>query len=457
MLAEHMADRWNRQAGPAGATPARVLVLGMGATGASCARFLAARGVSAQFADTRAVPPRRAEILDAMPGASLQSGGPDLALADSIETVVVSPGVPLDLPVLEQARRQGLRIVSDIDLFREHCRVPLIAVTGSNGKSTVTSMLGAALRTAGWDVRIGGNLGQPALDLLDPAAEAYVLELSSFQLERSGRLDAQAAVILNLSPDHLDAHADLASYGDAKLRIYDGCEHAVVNRDQPVAPALSGAVTGFTLHEPAPGDFGLRVHDGKAYLAVGEALLLPVDELGVSGRHNVANALAALALGAAIGVDLQGMVAGLRRFTGLPHRMQQVCSEQGVTWIDDSKATNVAAAIASIQSVDGPLVLIAGGDAKGADFVALADALRARGDSVAVLLGCDRERLANALDGVCAVQLADDMATAVAIARSLAKPGTTVLLAPACASLDMYTDYAARGDAFVAAVTGGRE
>ncbi len=457
MLAEHMADTRNHHAGPADISPARVLVLGMGATGASCARFLAARGVSAQFADTRATPPRRNEILDAMPGASLQFGDRDLVLSDTIETVVVSPGVPLDLPVLEQARRQGLRIVSDIDLFREHCRVPLIAVTGSNGKSTVTSMLGAALRTAGWDVRIGGNLGQPALDLLDPAAEAYVLELSSFQLERSGRLDAQAAVILNLSPDHLDNHADLSSYSAAKLRVYEGCEHAIVNRDQPVATAPSAAVTGFTLQEPASGDFGLRVRDGKEFLAVGEALLLPVTELGVAGRHNVANALATLALGAAIGVDLQGMVAGLRRFTGLPHRMQEVCSEHGVSWIDDSKATNVAAAMASIRSVDGPLVLIAGGDAKGADFAALADTLRARGDTVAVLLGRDRARLARALEGVCAVQLADDMEAAVAIARSLAKPGTTVLLAPACASLDMYTDYAARGEAFAAAVTGDRE
>ena len=262
-----------------------------------------------------------------------------------------------------------------------------------------------------------------------------------------------AAVVLNLSPDHLDTHGGFDAYMRAKARIYLACRHAVVNRDEPRLAALPGrhaAVSGFTLFDPESGDFGLLQHDAEAWLACGERPLLRAAELKVAGRHNVANALAALALGAALGADPQSMIAGIRDFPGLPHRMQCVHRAGGVTWIDDSKATNVGAAVTSIIGVQGPLVLIAGGDAKGGDFAALAAALRGR-QCTAVLLGRDRERLASALQDVCELCLVVDMAEAVAVAGALAKPGATVLLAPACSSLDMYTDYAARGDAFRAA------
>jgi UDP-N-acetylmuramoylalanine--D-glutamate ligase len=362
----------------------------------------------------------------------------------------------MNLPLLVCARTRGVPVHSDIDLFMQECRAPVIAVTGSNGKSTVTAMVGALLRAAGWQVPVGGNLGTPALDLLDSAADAYALELSSYQLERSQPLAVAAAVLLNLSPDHLDTHGGFEPYAAAKARIYLRCGHAVVNRDVPELAASvpsSVAVTGFTLGAPDPGDFGVLCVDGRDYLACGRAPLLPAAELKITGRHNLANALAALALGAALGGDLRDMVQGLRSFAGLPHRMQLISRRDGIVWIDDSKATNVGAAIASISGIDGPLVLIAGGDGKGADFAALADSLRGR-RCVSVLLGRDRQRIAAALDGVCAVHEVADMPAAVRMARSLASPGWTVLLAPAAASLDMFTDFGARGDAFAAAVQG---
>ncbi|UCG74352.1 MAG: UDP-N-acetylmuramoyl-L-alanine--D-glutamate ligase [Chromatiales bacterium] len=434
----------------------RVLVLGMGATGASVARYLAARGDTAVFCDTRGAAPGRAAIAAAMPESTLYSGPALPELPHTVEQVVVSPGVPLDLPLLVKAHERGLEICSDIDLFMRECRAPVVAVTGSNGKSTVTAMTAAALAGAGWHAPAGGNLGTPALDLLDASADAYVLELSSFQLERTRPIAAAVAVVLNLSPDHLDSHTSFDAYAQAKQRIYLACRHAVVNRDEPALAALPGrdaVVSGFTLLAPEPGDFGLLQRDGDAWLACGERPLLRAADLQVAGRHNYANALAALALGAALGADPQSMVAGLRDFPGLPHRMQCVHRGAGVTWIDDSKATNVGAAVTSVNGVPGPLVLIAGGDAKGAEFSALADALHGR-DCKAVLLGQDRERLAAALQRVCEVCMVADMDEAVAVAGALANPGTTVLLAPACSSLDMYTDYAARGDAFCAAAKG---
>jgi UDP-N-acetylmuramoylalanine--D-glutamate ligase len=432
----------------------RVLVLGMGSTGASVARFLGARGEQAVFFDSRDTAPAGAEIKAAMPEAVLHTG-PDLpSLPHTVERVIVSPGVPLDLPALVTARKRGLAIGSDIDLFMQECRAPVIAITGSNGKSTVTAMTAAMLESAGWRAPAGANLGPPALDLLDPRADAYVLELSSFQLERSQPISAAAAVLLNFSPDHLDSHGDLDSYAAAKRRVYAACEHAVINRDAPelvdVLPATA-SVSGFTLGQPGPDDFGILQHAGAAWLGCGERPLLPVSDLQISGRHNHANALAALALATALGADPLSLIPGLRQFAGLPHRLQCIAQHEGIRWVDDSKATNVGAAVTSIASIEDPLVLIAGGDAKGADFSALADALRGRA-ARAVLMGRDQALLAAALEPVCEVASAKDMPAAVALAGSLAQPGTTVLLAPACSSLDMYASYAARGDAFRQAV-----
>ena len=446
---------------PANRAGGITLVLGMGGTGVSCARFLAGAGARAIFADTRPLPPGMAAIRAAMPGAEILAGGPPATVPVGVDRITVSPGVDLRLSVLTDARRRGVAVLSDIDLFVAEAAAPITAITGSNGKSTVTSMVGTMLAGAGVQAAVGGNLGTPALELLAPGVQHYVLELSSFQLERSAPVPTASAVVLNVTPDHLDIHGNMAAYTAAKARIYAHCSLAVVNRDLPELAALVPAGTpavGFGLGAPAGRDFGVLERGDGPWLARGTELLLPVAELPVTGRHNVSNALAALALCSVSGVGLHDLLPGLRGYRPLPHRMALVARRNGVTWIDDSKATNVGAAVTSIGSVDGPLVLIAGGDSKGASFGTVADALRGR-ECAVVLLGRDRELLATALAGVCPVHRVADMPAAVSQAAALANPGWTVLLAPACSSLDMFRDYAARGMAFSAAVAalGGGE
>lgn len=434
-----------------------VLVLGMGVTGAACARYFSAHGVAVAFADTRSVPPGLEEIRSAMPSAPLHTGPAAIELPASVRRIVVSPGVDLHLPVLALARERGLAVLSDLDLFAAEAQAPAIGITGSNGKSTVTTLVGDLLRASGRRVAVGANLGTPALDLLDRRIENYVLELSSFQLERSEPLPLRAAVVLNVASDHLDKHGSLHAYAVAKARIYQGCELAVVNRDQAGLASMVAAnvpTVSFGLSPPDTGDFGIRAHMAAEYLAFGNEVLVPVAELRLDGRHNVANALAALALCWAAGIPPGDVLAPLRAFRGLPHRAQRVPTMDGITWIDDSKATNVAAAVASIGGVRGALILVAGGDGKGQAFEELAAALQGR-EAAAILIGRDRQLLADALQDVCRVAIAADMDEAVERARSLARPGHTVLLAPACSSLDMYSNYGQRGEAFALAIRRG--
>jgi UDP-N-acetylmuramoylalanine--D-glutamate ligase len=431
-----------------------VLVMGMGLTGASCARYFAARGFVAEFIDTRAEPPGIEAILDVMPDARIKIGESAPALRPTIKQIVVSPGFDMDSSLLDDARDRGLEIVSDIDLFVAECNAPIVAITGSNGKSTVTSMFGEALTATGQTTVVGGNIGRPALDLLGRNAEVFALELSSFQLERSRAIPAAAAVILNISPDHLDRHGDMGSYRAAKARVYSDCRHAVVNRDDPDLAGLVGSstpTTTFGLDSPAAGQLGIRRTARGECIAYGDELLISVDELPLIGRHNLSNAMAVLALGAALGANLNGMAQALKRFRGLAHRMQVISTEAGATWIDDSKATNVDAALASLAGIEGPVVLIAGGDAKGAEFSPLAAALDRRPVSV-ILFGQDARRMAKELAGSCELQVVADMHEAVGAALKIIEPGHTVLLAPACSSLDMYRDYAERGEAFLSAV-----
>ncbi len=431
-----------------------VLVMGMGQTGASCARYFAARGIVAEFVDTRAEPPGMDAILDVMPDARIQSGKKLSALHPTIERVVISPGFDLGASLIGDARSKGLEILSDIDLFADECSAPIIAITGSNGKSTVTAMVGEMLTATGLSTAVGGNIGTPALDLLDREADVIALELSSFQLERSRDIPATVAVILNLSPDHLDQHGGMTAYRTAKSRIYSDCQHAVVNRDEPDLAKLvrqSTPTTTFGLDEPMSGQLGIRRTARGECIACGEDLLISVDEMPLIGRHNLSNALAALALGAALGANLHGMAQALKRFRGLAHRMQVVSTAAGATWIDDSKATNVDAALASLAGIEGPVILIAGGDAKGATFVPLAAALKER-PGAALLFGQDAQRMAKELAGSCQLEVVADMREAVITALQIIEPGYTVLLAPACSSLDMYRNFAERGEAFVAAV-----
>ncbi len=429
------------------------LVLGLGATGLSIARYLRRNDLDAVFFDTRDEPPGLDELDEFWPDAKLLGG--DAKLPKKIQRIIASPGIPDSHPLIESARDVKLEIVSDIELFAREAQAPFIAVTGSNGKSTVATLLLHMCHAADLDVYAGGNLGEPALDLLDKdQPDIYVLELSSFQLQRTQKLPAAVAVLLNVSPDHLDWHADEDEYRESKYRVYREAKAAVVNRADERADEYVRkikTVISFGLDEPEDGHYGIRTLDGEAYLARGDTLLLSIKDLVLFGTHNQANALAALAVGELAGIEIPAMLQVLVEFPGLPHRMQFVGRIGAVNFINDSKATNVAAAVASIESVDGMLVLLAGGVGKGADFADLAAAMDNR-LRAAVLIGEDAEMISDALDTVMPVYFATDMADAVQQAAAYAESDDTVLLAPACASLDQYENYAARGDAFVEAV-----
>jgi UDP-N-acetylmuramoylalanine--D-glutamate ligase len=434
---------------------ARTLVVGLGVTGLSCARFLARRGVEVAVTDSREQPPALAAMQQELPDIALFLGGFDSDAFARAQRIVVSPGVSLQEPLLLAARRRGVEVIGDIELFARVATAPVIAVTGSNGKSTVTTLVGAMARRAGKDVRVGGNLGVPALDLIqEQEPDLYVLELSSFQLESVSSLRASAATVLNISADHLDRYDSLASYARAKQQIYRGAAVQVVNRDDPLACALadaSGAMTGFTLQQPGGGDFGVSVAGNAGWIAKGSEGWLPVAEVRMPGRHNLANALAALALGEAAGLPRPAMLQVLREFQGLPHRTQWVGEYQGVRWFNDSKGTNIGAALAAIQGFDGPLILIAGGRGKGADFRQLAEGMDDRVKAV-VLLGEAAHDIADALAGRFDTVFVSDMTNAVHSAAALADTGDTVLLSPACASFDMFDDYQHRGEVFMQAV-----
>ncbi len=430
------------------------LVLGLGATGLSVARWLAARGLPARFADHRDAAAGREAIGRLMPRAALHTGSFDPGLLDGVDRVIVSPGIPAREPLLAAARERGLPVLSDIDVFVSEAKAPIAAVTGSNGKSTVVSLLEAMCERAGVSALAGANLGTPALDLLaEPVPEFYLLELSSFQLERTARLPARVATVLNVSPDHLDWHGSLDAYTRAKYRIFRDADVAVTNRAEtiPEGVALPARRISFGGDIPAEGQYGLRREAADTWLMHGRERLMAASELGLKGRHNWLNVLAALAIGGELGLSRDAMLRAAAEFQGLAHRGEVVAEADGVTWINDSKATNVGAAAAAIEAVSAPLVLIAGGDAKGAGFEPLTEALsgRLRG---AVLIGRDGPRLAGALASLAPVAMANDMRDAVAQARRMARTGDVVLLAPACASIDMFRDYRHRGDDFRTAV-----
>lgn len=431
------------------------LVIGLGATGLSIARHLQRLGRDAVFIDTRDNPPGLDDLRDLWPGVDIELGRKEIPT--DAARAVVSPGIMDSHPLLEQARKKSLDIVSDIDLFVEAAEAPFVAVTGSNGKSTVTTLIHHMCLAAGRKSLAGGNLGTPALDLLDDEVpDVYVLELSSFQLQRTRHLPATLSLLLNISPDHLDWHASEAEYRQAKYRVFEEASAAVFNRDEADVTEQAGTVEkriGFGLGEPGDGEFGRRTEDGNVYLARGQSLLLDVTDLAMFGLHNQANALAALAAGTMLELPLDSMLQVLCEFPGLPHRMQRVASRGGVDYVNDSKATNVAAAVASIASIDRMIVLIAGGEGKGGDFRALAGAVEGK-LRAAVLIGTDARLIADAIDTLQPVYFAKDMDDAVENAAALARPDDVVLLAPACASFDQFENYMARGDAFVEATRG---
>ncbi len=434
----------------------QTVVVGLGASGLACVRYLHRKGVPVAVTDSRVEPPGVDEARVLLDTGALHLGGIDVRLLREADEVVLSPGVSPEEPAVAAALDAGVPVIGEVELFARAAHAPVAAITGSNGKSTVTTLLGEMARAAGRDVAVGGNLGTPALDLLrSPEPALYVLELSSFQLETLHSLKPVAATVLNICEDHLDRHHSLDRYAAIKARIFHGGGVMVLNRDDALVRgmALTGRrVRWFGAEEPlGSNDYGLRQQGGDTWLCRGDHRLVAAAELRLQGRHNLMNGLAALALADALGLPLAACLDALRAFAGLPHRMQWVAHRARMDWVNDSKATNVGATLAAVLGLDRPLVLIAGGDGKGADFAPLAQALRGRARA-AVLLGKDAPRLEAALKDVVPIEVAPDMARAVERAAALGEPGDLVLLSPACASLDMYANYMARGDAFSDAV-----
>jgi len=430
------------------------VIVGLGRTGLSAVLYLRARGWRLAVTDTRASPPELAALRAFDASIPVRSGALDAALLDGALCVVASPGVPLSSPFFAAARARGLEIVGDIELFARAADAPVAGITGTNGKSTVTTLLARMAQRAGLAVRVGGNLGEPALDLLSPGTALYVLELSSFQLETTRQLACRAATVLNVSADHLDRYASIGEYAAAKARIFARCDTAVVNLDDPLVMAMPRSARrtlSFSLRAAVGADYAVTMHAGGWWLTRGTAPLLAVERLRIKGLHNAANALAALALGEALDLPLQPMLKELEEFPGLPHRSQWVAEVRGVTYINDSKGTNVGATLAAVGGMAGPLVMIAGGDGKNQDFAPLAAAFRGKVRHT-MLIGRDAARIAQALAGVCTLETAATLPEAVRAAARAARPGDTVLLSPACASLDMFRDYTQRGAVFTEAV-----
>lgn len=433
------------------------VVVGIGTTGLAVARFLSRRGEAFVMVDTRIDPPGLSQLAKTMPSVAVELGGLNEQTLLSARRIVVSPGLALDNPVLVEAAAEGIAITGDIQLFADQALAPIVAITGSNGKSTVTTLVGEMAEAAGLNVGVGGNLGTPALDLLDDRRDLYVLELSSFQLELVDSLAAKVATVLNLSPDHMDRYPGILEYHRAKHRIFRGAKQVVSNRQdalsQPLVPATV-AHWSFGLDKPDFKGFGVAEHEGAPWLYFESQPLLAVADVAIKGRHNLANALAALALGHAVGLPFAAMIATLKSFRGLPHRCEMVATRNGVHWINDSKATNVGAAVAAIEGLAGSaadILLIAGGQGKGQDFSDLGKAAAGR-VRLAILMGEDAKLLAAKLAPVTDVLYATSLESAIHAAAEAARPGDKVLLSPACASFDMFKNFEDRGAQFAAAV-----
>ncbi len=438
------------------------MIVGLGKTGLSVAHFLARRGESFVLADSRMQPHGLADVQARYPHVPIYLGPFDKKLFARQARIVLSPGVSLDEPAVRAAQQAGVEVLGDIELFARYVDAPVVGITGSNGKSTVTTLLAEMALAAGLEVRVGGNLGTPALELLLESDDAgspdlYVLELSSFQLETVSTLECKFATVLNLSVDHMDRHGAMADYIACKQRVFHGVGVQVLNADDELVAAMAESgreIRWFALSVPDDDkNYGLADCDGRTYLCCGAEQIIAVDELKIAGRHNWANVLAALALADALSMPRQAALAALREFKGLPHRCQWLARINGVDWFDDSKGTNVGSTVAALAGMPGnKVVLIAGGDGKGQDFSPLHKAVSDYARAV-VLIGRDAALLDQAIDGAAPVVYAGySLVQAVQESAKLAQPGDTVLLSPACASFDMFTDYVHRAEVFKAAV-----
>jgi UDP-N-acetylmuramoylalanine--D-glutamate ligase len=435
------------------------VVAGLGISGVAAVNFLHDKGYRVAVTDSRANPPGH----DQIPAEVQTSFGKfDQELLLSAEEIVISPGLDPKLPEIQAAIAKGIPVVSEIQILRRSTDKPIVAITGSNAKSTVTTLIGLMAADVGKKVAVGGNLGRPALDLTKDNPELYILELSSFQLETTSNLNAEVAVVLNMSEDHLDRHGDMMGYHTAKHRIFQGVKKVVYNRDDSLTRPLVPDVTpmqSFGLNAPDINQYGvLRDTDGTIWLARGRERLLKSSDMYIQGTHNVANALACLALGEAIGLPIDSMLETLKTFKGLEHRCEFVKEVNGVRYYNDSKGTNIGATLAAldglgaaIEAQGGKVAIILGGEGKGQDFTALRNSL-SKYAKVAVLIGVDRPIIEAAIEGTTTLVHAESLQEAVEICQSNTQPHDVVLLSPACASFDMFSGYPERGHQFVAYV-----
>lgn len=431
-------------------------VIGTGITGLSVARFLAQQQQAFVLLDTRTSPPNLEKIKAEFPTIQLELGELSVDTLLHCDEIIVSPGIAVETPAIATAKNAGIPVVGDIELFVRYAKAPIVAITGSNAKSTVTTLVGEMAKRAGINVAVGGNLGTPALELLADDIELYVMELSSFQLETVTKLNAKVATILNISADHLDRYTDMRAYILAKLRVYFGAEHIVVNRNDVLThPPLAANTKPIYFGGRADfGSFGLIEDDGETFLAKNLTPLLAARELKISGKHNVDNALAALALGDAAGIPINAMVETLKEFRGLHHRCEFVVTKSGVDFYNDSKGTNIGATVAAINGLaraPAQLIVIVGGESKGQDFTELKPVVE-KNNCRLVLIGRDAQVIADALNGSAPLEFAESFTSAVKSAYAQAKNGDAVLLSPACASFDMFKNYEDRGDQFCALV-----
>ncbi len=436
------------------------VIVGLGVTGLSCARYLKNQGVPVAITDTRLYPPNLDELLQYYPDIPLVLGRLDAALLAEASHIIISPGIALSEPLIAEQIARKVTVLGDIELFARAVNVPVIAITGTNAKSTVTTLVGKMAQAAGYKVQVGGNLGIPALDLLmqHPDTNLFVLELSSFQLETTYSLQPHVAAILNITPDHMDRYHNLEEYCQAKHRVYQHCHTAIANSDDQLTTMNNADVKKqfyFTLNEPKQHEFGLIKKEGVTYLAYENELLLPAHELPIPGKHYQANALAALAIGYGFGLPFAPMLKILREFKGLPHRCQLVRKRNEVAWYNDSKGTNVGATQAALiglgSEINGKLILIAGGVGKNADFSPLIPVIQKYVRHV-VLIGEAAPIFTALLADRVPFSLAQNMDEAVQQADTHAKARDSVLLSPACASFDMFKNYEHRGEIFTECV-----
>ena len=434
-----------------------VVIVGLGKTGLSCFRYLSNQGLNVAITDSREEPPELLELRAEFESASVYLGQINEQVLLASDQIILSPGVSLDDKSIKLSIENNIPVFGDIELFCQKAQAPIIAVSGSNGKSTVTTIVAEMTRLAGLKTYVGGNIGIPALDLLsDSTPDLYVLELSSFQLETTYSLNAHASVVLNVSPDHMDRYSSLKDYANTKKRIYSGQGLMVLNKDEEYIHSIMDSKRDtiyFSLDAPEGENFGLINHNNEVWLSQGNEKIINKNQLKIKGEHNISNALAAMALAGAVNVPTNIMADVLKNFTGLEHRCQLVREIDNVSWYNDSKATNVGACIASITGLCelGNIILIAGGDSKGADLSGLNPIVKKYIKRV-FLFGIDANKLADVMGSDVDKEFVNNMNEAVKGASKIADPDDIVLLAPACSSLDMYKNYQQRGDAFISAI-----